>query len=228
MKAVILAGGLGRRLRPLTEQVPKPLVPILGKPIIAWQIEWLRDSGIREIIVCAGYLRDRVIEALGNGSRLGVRIGYVVEDEPLGTGGAIRNAEIFLDREEGFYVLNGDIITDLDPGRLAGLGERYIAAISLVPLPSPYGIVETRDSEVLRFVEKPTIPDIWINAGVYYMRPEALRYMPERGDLEETAFPRIAAEGRMKAVKYEGVYWKSIDTHKDLEEAERHLRQRGR
>ncbi|MEM4343432.1 MAG: nucleotidyltransferase family protein, partial [Candidatus Caldarchaeum sp.] len=96
MKAVLLAGGYGKRLKPLTETTPKPLLEVSGKPILVWQIEWLKKLGVREFIVCAGYLREKIIEALGSGGRLGVKVGYSVEDEPLGTGGALKNAEHLL------------------------------------------------------------------------------------------------------------------------------------
>jgi len=218
LMAVVLAGGQGRRLRPLTDVVPKPLVEVGGRPIIEWQIGWLRRYGVDEFLVCAGYLKEKIICRLGNGSRLGVRIGYVVEDEPLGTGGALRNAEPFLRGEPGFYVVNGDILTDLDPRPLARLGG-YLASLALVPLRSPYGIVETEGDRVTAFREKPLL-EHWVNAGVYYMTPQALKYMPEKGDLERTAFPQLAKEQKLKAVKYKAK-WKSIDTHKDLQEAEK-------
>jgi len=223
MKAVILAGGLGRRLRPLTDNTPKPLLKISAKPIIVWQIEWLKRHGINEIVICAGYLREKIIRELGNGCKYNVKIGYVVEDTPLGTGGAIKNAEIFLRNEEGFYVLNGDILTDLNPKRLRDIGKKYVGAIALVQLKSPYGIVETREDEIVRFREKPVIEEYWINAGIYYFKPEIFKYLPEKGDIEKETFPKLAEKGLLKAVKYENIFWKSIDTHKDLQEAEKYM-----
>ncbi len=220
MKAVILAGGQGKRLRPLTSEVPKPLIPINNKPIILWQIEWLKKHGINEFLICVGYLKEKIINALGNGSRYGVKIGYVVEEEPLGTGGAIKNAEAFLRNEEGFFVLNGDIITNLDPMKLTELDDKCIGAIALVPLPSPYGVVEIDENSYIRaFREKPVLKDYWINAGIYYFKPEIFNYLPHRGDIEKTTFPELAKRKLIKAVKYINVLWKSIDTYKDLEEA---------
>ena len=223
MKAVILAGGLGRRLRPLTDDTPKPLLKVSGKPIIVRQIEWLKKHGIDEIIICAGYLREKIIKELGNGCKYDVKIGYVVEDQPLGTGGAIKNTEIFLKNETGFYILNGDVLTNLDPNELRSIGEKYIGSIALVHLKSPYGIVEIRGEEIVRFREKPLIKEYWINAGIYYFKPQIFKYLPDRGDIEKETFPILAKRGLLKAVKYENVFWKSIDTHKDLQEAEKYI-----
>lgn len=219
MKAVILAGGRGKRLRPLTDSIPKPLIEVRGKPIIAWQIEWFKSHGINEFIVCVGYLKEKIINYLGDGSEYGVRIGYVVEKRPLGTGGAIKNAEVFLNNENGFFVINGDIITTIDPKELTKLDYKHIGAIALVQLPSPYGIVEFDEGLTVKsFKEKPLLRDYWINAGVYYFKPDIFHYLPIEGDIERTTFPNLASLGLLKAVKYEGVFWRSIDTMKDLDE----------
>ena len=228
MKAVILAGGFGKRLRPYTEKVPKVMIEVAGRPILLWQIEWLKAHGIRELVLCVGYLRHVIMEAVRDGSELGVKIQYAIEEEPLGTGGGLKNARNLLEGEELFLVLNGDVITDLDPLRLADkVREGYLGAIALVQLPSPYGIVLTdEDGRITEFVEKPLLPDYWINAGVYCLRPEALDYMPDKGDLERTGFPEMAREGRLAGVKYTGVYWRAIDTYKDVEQASKELRAR--
>lgn len=223
--ALILAGGYGKRLRPLTDDRPKPLVEVAGKPIIIWQIEWLRKHGITDFVVLAGYRKEKIIEALGSGSKLGVSVSYVVEDEPLGTGGAIKNARLVYSSQEFFIAVNGDIITNIDVGPLIDslrASPQAVAAMALVQLRSPYGIVETDGlNRVVSFKEKPIISNYWVNAGVYVMRPSVVEYLPDRGDIERTAFPRLAAEGKLIAVKYELTrnYWKSIDTYKDLEEA---------
>ncbi|ABM81247.1 nucleotidyltransferase family protein [Hyperthermus butylicus] len=225
-KAVILAGGLGKRLRPLTSNRPKPLVEVAGKPIIEWQIEWLKRHGFHEFVVLAGYRWDRLVKHLGSGQKLGVRIAYVVEDEPLGTGGAIKNAEHLLRGEDYFVVINGDIITDLPVSKLVEALQaepRAVAAIALVPLRSPYGVVEVNEEGwVTVFREKPVL-NYWINAGVYAMRPVVLDYLPEKGDIETTALPRLASEKRLLGVKFRDIYWRSIDTVKDLEEVSKQL-----
>jgi len=229
--AVILAGGYGKRLRPLTETTPKPLLQVAGKPIIVHQIEWLRSHGFNEIVVTVGWLKEKIIDELGSGSKFGVTIVYAVEEEPLGTGGALYNIKDVLAKRERFLVINGDILTNLDPTKLLeALSKGYSASIAAVELKSTYGVMEiAEDGKVLRFREKPVIPDYWINAGVYAMTPGTLKYMPERGDLERTALPRLASEGRLVAVKYSlnTIYWRSIDSHKDLEEASREIEEMG-
>jgi NDP-sugar pyrophosphorylase family protein len=222
MLAAVLAGGFGKRLRPFTEDSPKPLVQVAGEAIIDWQIKWLKKHGVRELVILAGYKKEKLIEHLGSGSRHGVKITYVIEDEPLGTGGAIKNAEHVLSKEEVFLVLNGDILTNLDPKKLVAKLEEddsLLGVIASIPLPSPYGILKIEGEKITGFVEKPVITDYWINAGIYALRSDSLKYFPEKGDLEKTAFPKMAEEGVLGVVKYENVFWRAIDTHKDLEEA---------
>ena len=211
MLAAILAGGFGKRLRPYTEDLPKPLINVVDKPILEWQIEWLKRYGVNEFVLLVGYRKERIIEYLGSGSRLGVRVTYVVEDEPLGTGGAIKNAEHILSKSEVFLVLNGDILTNLNPLLLVEeLNKGYLGVIATIPLPSPYGVLEIEDSQVRGFIEKPLLKNYWINAGVYALKPNALKYFPEKGDLERTAFPAMARDRVLGAVKYSGVFWKAI------------------
>lgn len=222
--AAILTGGFGKRLKPYTDEVPKSLIEICGKPILEWQIEWLKSHGFNEIVLLVGYKKEKIIEYFGSGSRFGVRITYIVEDEPLGTGGAVRNAEHVLSKTGVFLLLNGDVLTNLDPKKLVGkLNEGYLGVLATIPLPSPYGVLEIEDSRVKGFIEKPHIREYWINAGIYALSSDALKFFPERGDLERTAFPEMAKKGLLGAVKYEGIFWKSIDTFKDIEEASKAL-----
>lgn len=222
MKAVILAGGFGKRLKPLTDNLPKPMIEVHGLPIIEWQIKWLSGHGVKEFLVCVGYLKERITDHIGSGGRLGVKVGYVVEEEPLGTGGALKNAQKLLAGQKDFFMLNGDILTNLDPSRLLNGG---FHALALVPLQSPFGIVEVDSrSRVLGFVEKPRIPDRWINAGVYHFTDEVFAYLPENGNIEVTALPALAKEGKLRAAKYDGVFWRSIDSHKDIEEAAKEMK----
>jgi len=223
--AVILAGGYGKRLRPLTNRTPKPLLKVGPRPILVWQIELMKHYGVRRFVLCVGYKKEMVKEALGDGSSLGVQVFYAEEEEPLGTGGAIKNAEEYVREEDYFFVLNGDVLTSIDPRPLAEkvMGEGFPAAIALVRLPSPYGVVEVdEDGLVRKFVEKPTLP-YWINAGIYCFRPSVLGLLPDKGDVERTTLPLLAEQGRLAAVTYEEVYWRSVDTHKDLEEAQKEV-----
>ena len=212
MKAVILAGGFGKRLLPLTAENPKPLLEVAGKPILEWQILWLKKYSIREFVLLTGYKKEKIIEwASANSQRLDVQIMYTVEYSPRGTGGAISQLRGFID--DDILVVNGDILTNLDVSKLTPM------SIALVPLKSPYGIVEVNGDKITKFLEKPILHDHWINAGVYKLSPAIFEYLPEVGDIERTTFPKLAEMGRLWAVKFENVYWRSIDSVKDLEEA---------
>jgi len=224
MKAVILAGGLGKRLRPLTDDKPKPMIEVLNVPIIEWQIRWFRKYSINEIVICVGYLKEHIIDYIGSGVRFGVRVGYAVEEEPLGTGGALKNAESLLGDglREGFFMVNGDILTDLNPVELR---TKDLPSLALVPLRSPYGVVEVdTDSYVMGFVEKPQIHDRWVNAGVYYLTKDVFDYLPDSGNIETTALPLMAKERKLKARSFRTSFWRSIDSHKDIEEASKEVR----
>lgn len=219
MKAVILAGGFGKRLRPLTDERPKPLIEIGGKPIIEWQIKWLKKFGVTSVFVLAGYKKEVLIDWVAkNQDKLGIPIAILTEDQPLGTGGAIKRLNGFISNGEKFFVLNGDILTNLDLSKLGD--DKAVAVISLVPLRSPFGIVKVdSNGNITQFVEKPILKDFWINAGIYSMNSEIFEYLPEKGDIEKETFPLLAQKGLLKGVTFDDVYWRSIDTLKDYEEA---------
>ncbi|WP_016730431.1 nucleotidyltransferase family protein [Saccharolobus islandicus] len=223
MHAVILAGGYGKRLRPLTDDRPKPLIEVAGRPIIEWQISWLKQFGITSFVILTGYKWEVLIKWLSeNEKRLGISTYFSIEEEPLGTGGALRKVERLLSTENTFIVLNGDIITNLDISKLK-ISNENVMTMSLVPLKSPYGIVETKDDKIIDFKEKPILENYWINAGVYLMRKEIFKYLPEKGDMEKLTFPKLAKESLLIGIKYYDVYWRSIDTIKDIEEVSEDL-----
>jgi len=221
MKAVILAGGFGKRLKPLTDQRPKPMIEVLNIPIVEWQVRWLRKFGVKDFVLCVGYMREQIFDHIGDGHKFGAKVEYSIEEEPLGTGGALKNAESLLAGQNSFLMLNGDVLTELDPNKLQIAGKHTIA---LVPLRSPFGVVDLdKNSRVLGFTEKPEIPGKWINAGVYQFTKEVFGYLPEKGNIEVTALPALAREGKLQAVKYQGIFWRSIDSHKDVEEAAKEM-----
>jgi NDP-sugar pyrophosphorylase family protein len=225
MKAVILAGGFGKRLKPLTDERPKPMIEVLDKPIIEWQIRWLKKNGISDVILCVGYMKEHLVDYIGSGSKLGINAYYTVEDTPLGTGGALKNAETLLSSEEKFFMLNGDVLTNINLIRLKDeLSGDLVATLAVVPLQSPFGIVRMDDaSMVLGFTEKPQINQFWINAGVYCLSNRIFDYLPNSGNIETTALPALAKAKKLKAVKFEGKFWRSIDSHKDIEEASKEI-----
>jgi len=223
LKAVILAGGFGKRLKPLTDNRPKPMIEILDKPILEWQIKHLAKNNIKEIIICVGYLKEQIIDFIASGNKFDVHVAYTVEDEPLGTGGALKNTYSLLkDEKNGFFMINGDILTNINFLDLAN--ENNHSKLALVPLKSPYGIVEFDENlNVTGFEEKPNIDGKWINAGIYFFNQEVFDYLPERGNIETTALPAMAKEQKLKAKNFEKSFWKSIDSHKDIEESSKEL-----
>ncbi len=220
MRAVILAGGEGTRLRPLTLDTPKPVVPVVDRPFLRYQIDLLREAGIRDVVFSIAYKPDRVRSVFGDGAAFGSRIIYAVEETPLGTGGAVKNAEPHLDSLT--VVLNGDVLTDVDLGAViaAHRAARAAATLVLAPVhnPSAYGLVET-DSEgrVLRFIEKPKPSEITtntINAGIYVLETSTLDLMAPATTLsiERSFFPALISRGdRVMAYVHRG-YWIDIGT----------------
>lgn len=226
MIAVILAGGLGKRLRPLTSDRPKPMIQINNTPIIELQVKWLKKFGITDIIVLVGHLREKIKHHLADGKKFGVNISYIEENVPLGTGGALKNAKHHIiqngNSDSGFFVINGDILTNLDPFTISEKGSMTLA---LVPLKSTFGIVETNGDLVSKFVEKPYIEDRWVNAGVYYFSNDIFDYLPDNGNLETVTLPMLVEKQKLKAKKFSNNYWRSIDSHKDVDEASKEIEQ---
>jgi mannose-1-phosphate guanylyltransferase len=229
VKAVILAGGEGTRLRPLTLETPKPVVPVVDRPFLVHQIDMLRRAGVNEIIFSLGYQPDRIRETFGDGRDHGVHIEYAVESSPLGTGGAVKHAEPWLDQRT--VVLNGDVLTDVD---LAAVirehdGRRSSATLVLTPVPDPtaYGLVE-QDSEgrVTRFLEKPAPDQITtdnINAGIYVLETPTLELIPPavKHSIERGFFPALLGRGdRVGAYVHHG-YWIDIGTPEKYSEVHR-------
>jgi mannose-1-phosphate guanylyltransferase len=203
MQAVILVGGEGTRLRPLTSTVPKPVVPLVDRPFISFMIEWLRRHGIDDVIMSCGFLATSVRNVLGDGSGLGIRLRFVEEPDPRGTAGALKYAESMLD--ERLLMLNGDVLTDIDlTAQLAqheATGAR--ATLALVPVadPTAYGLVRmTADHAVTGFVEKPSSDQIdtnLISAGAYVLEREILDLVPaERNvSIEREIWPQLVGNG---------------------------------
>jgi NDP-sugar pyrophosphorylase family protein len=199
------------------------MIEILDKPILEWQIKHLAKNNIKEIIICVGYLKEQIIDYISSGNKFDVHVAYTVEDEPLGTGGALKNTYSLLkDEKNGFFMINGDILTNINFLDLAN--ENNHSKLALVPLKSPYGIVEFDENlNVTGFEEKPNIDGKWINAGIYFFNQEVFDYLPERGNIETTALPAMAKEQKLKAKNFENSFWKSIDSHKDIEESSKEL-----
>jgi len=232
MKAILLAGGKGTRLRPLTVHTPKPIVPIFNRPFLYYQLDLLRQvPEIDEAILSLNYQPRRIEEIFGAGEGLGIRLRYVVEPQPLGTGGAIRYAGDQL--TESVVVFNGDVLTQVDLGAVLRLHRerKAKATIVLTPVENPraYGLVETDgDRNIKRFLEKPGEDEITcntINAGIYVLEPETFDRIPKdtAWSIERSFFPSLIERGEtFVAYVYDG-YWIDIGTpakylqvHKDI------------
>jgi mannose-1-phosphate guanylyltransferase len=212
MQALVLAGGEGTRLRPLTSTIPKPVVPLAGKPFIVYMLEWLRRHGVTEVILACGFMADDMRAVLGDGGALGLRLLYVEEPRPLGTGGALKFAQDLL--EQRFLMLNGDVLTDIDLAaqlrQHESTGASATLALVQVTDPAAYGLVLLHDDRSVRaFLEKPGEraggsggngaggPNL-INAGVYVLERDVLQYISPAGtpsSIERDVFPRLVGKG---------------------------------
>jgi len=218
VQALILAGGEGTRLRPLTSSVPKPVVPLVDRPFIVYMLDWLREHGVDRVVMSCGHLAHGVRNVLGDGSALGMDIRYVEEPRPLGTGGAVKYAEELLD--ERFVMLNGDVLTDFDLSAQIAEHERSgaLATLALTPVDDPtnYGLVRIREGgEVSEFVEKPSadmVDTANVSAGVYVLERSVLDPL-ERGkpaSIERDVFPQLVSAG-LHGYVVSG-YWLDIGT----------------
>jgi mannose-1-phosphate guanylyltransferase len=219
-KAVILVGGPGTRLQPLTDNLPKSLVPVLNRPVMEHTIAYLKSFGVDDIALTLSYLPDSIKQVFGDGRSFGVDIAYYLEDPPLGTAGAVKNTGERLDGT--FFVLNGDIFTDLDLNEMLAFHRERKAmatiALSYVDDPSAYGVVEMDETRrVKRFIEKPPLAEAtsqWINAGTYILEPAVLEHIPAGRHymFEKGLFPRILELGLpVYGFPYRG-YWLDMGT----------------
>ena len=231
MFALILAGGKGERLRPLTDALPKPMVELHGRPILWHQVRWLRAAGVTDVVFLVGHLAEAVIDYFGDGGEFGIRAHYSREATPLGRGGALRQGLELAPADGAGPVIcvNGDIITDADLGALLAdyrmrleQNPGHLASILTLGMTSPYGIVEQDGAGLVTgFREKAALP-YQINGGVYALNPAIKSRLPEKGDHEDSTFPALAEQGLMSAF-YSGAFWRSVDSMKDLAEAAAHL-----
>ncbi len=217
------------RLRPLTDDKPKALIPVNGRPIAEYQIEWLKKEGaIESVTFACGHKWEKLKEHFGS-SYQGIPIGYSVEEEPLGTGGAIKKALSEAGPDDTFVVANGDIMTDLPLGRMIDAHRQageITASMLVVPYRSRFGVVKIDKLRMVRgFDEKPAFPDVWINGGVYVLNGrKAMKYLPDKGDIERETFPKLVSHGELLSFPHYGE-WFFVDSIKDLKELEESMPQ---
>ncbi len=223
MKAVILAGGYGTRLRPLTFSIPKAMIPLVNRPVIDYILDYLVDYGLRDIVITTNYLRDQTINYLSR--RKDLKLSYPEEPSPLGTAGSVKNADI----DDTMLVIQGDNITDINLKELMQFHSRHgrLVTIALITVPDPslYGIAEIEESSgrVERFLEKPSPQDCFsnlANTGLYIIEPEALEYVPDGRafDFSRDLFPLLVARKEVYGCVVDG-FWTDIGSLKGYMEA---------
>ena len=219
MKAIILAGGRGKRLRPITDKIPKPLIPINNKPLIERTIKYLKKYGITEIIISSGYKSNLIEKFLKKKKNFGCEIIFSTEKTPLGTGGAIKKALKYVD-EESFLVLNGDIVTNIDLKKIL----KKPNTIAANELKTKFGTMNIKNNKILKFNEKKDVTDVWMNPGIYHLSKEVEKIIPKKGSLEGVVFPKMTRNRTLETVKFKNVLWFSIDSHKDIEECSKEIK----
>jgi NDP-sugar pyrophosphorylase family protein len=219
VEAIVLAGGKAERLGEAAQGLPKPLVPVAGRPLLAYQVAQLVRTGVDRVIVSCASGHEELFESELSG--LGVEVVTAPESEPLGRGGGLRFAARARVEEGDVFALNGDELLDVD---LAALLARHresgaAATITVVPLRSLLGVVDLAPDDMVAGFREAAVLPYWASCGVYVLGPDALDRLPERGDHERTTFPELAAEGKLAAFRHEGT-WITVNTPKDLRAAE--------
>lgn len=212
-KAVILAGGKGTRLRPITYEIPKALIPVQGKTITEHLLDLFKKYGIKEVVIAIGYMKEKIKDYLGDGSKFGVNITYVEEKKPLGTAGPIKAAKRIL--TETFVASNGDELKNIDIPEMYKVHRENEAlatvALTTVEDPSAYGVAKLDGSKILEFVEKPKreeAPSNLINAGFYILEPKIIDYIPNGfAMLERDVFPKLAKMGKLFGYPFSGQWY---------------------
>ena len=224
MRALILAGGFGKRLMPLTRNIPKAMVSVGGKPVIYWQIKWLRSLGIKRFVLLGGHKSEKLVKYIKS-------IGYSdqfefsIEKRPLGSAGALKNAEKILRDDEKFIMVNGDNVTDIDIRKLR-LSGKSLCCVALKPYRSRSGIAKVKGNMVTYFEEKPILKGYWNNLGVTLISRNLLKSLPREGSLELDVFPKLIRQRKLACATFRKGYHRAVDTFKDYQEINRDLRSR--
>ncbi len=220
--AIVLAGGAGVRLRPLTDDIPKGLVKVAGKPLLQWVVEWLRQSDVENLVIGVAYLKEKIMRYFGDGHKFGVSIRYSVHSVEGGTGEGFRLAISRHVDDRSFFAMNGDQITDLNLRSLfrAHTSKRPLATIAGVHPTLPFGLLLRDPSGYCRgFVEKPIMRNILCSSGVYVFEKELGAYLPKKGDLEKSTFPVLARKRRLGVYEHSGVFI-TVNSLRELKEAD--------
>ena len=220
---VIVVGGAGLRMRPLTENIPKAMIELHGKPLIYWTLNWLKKYGFKHIVLGVAHRKEVVVDYVQKNG-FGLDIDFSVHTVEGETGEGFRLATERYVRDENFLAINGDELSNLNLNKLMDfhLKHRPVATIAVSPMRSPYGIIEIRGNDIISFNEKPILEDKLVSTGIYVFSHEILDYLPRKGALEKTTFPLLAEKKLLKAYKLDqNELWMTINSVKDLSEAEK-------
>ena len=220
---LILAGGHGTRLRPITYEIPKPLVPVHGRPILEHQLELLKKYDVRNIILSIGYMSDKIKEHFGNGSKFGVKITYIEEKTPMGTGGAVKLAESMLN--ETFAVLNVDTLMKPDIAHIHDFHKKEGTPVTILldtqRSPEALGVVKMKGNRIVSFDEKPKeFVTSLVNSGLYILEPTVFSHIPKNKpcSLEKDVFPKLVNKGHISGFVHDGPVY-DVGTHERYEKA---------
>ncbi len=224
-RAIIMAGGYGKRLHPLTQNLPKPMLPVGDRPLIEHTIENLKLAGIHHVYISTHYMPEKIKEHFGNGEEHDINLRYITEESPLGTAGAIRLLE---ESEEPLLVINGDILTKLDYDTMLRHHQENKAALTVAvkkyDFKVPYGVVESEGFLVKGLVEKPSL-SFFVNAGIYLLSPKSLQYIPKEKRFDMTELIEKLLEEKCSVHSFPIVeYWLDIGKHSDYEQAQNDAR----
>lgn len=224
--ALILAGGRGLRLMPDTLEIPKPMIQVMDRPMIEWILLWLRKNHIRRVIIGVDYKKEVLMNYLGKGKKWGLKISYNDHSGAKETGAALRSALTNQKFPDTFLALNSDQLTDLMVNDVFQHHRTHhpIATVVTCPMKSPYGIIQIDGANAIkRFIEKPVLPDLLMNSGIYIFQKSILPYLPYSGAIEKITFPQLARASKLYAYVHRGLFT-TINDHKDLREACKILR----
>ena len=224
--AVIIAGGKGLRLGPYTEDLPKPMISLLGKPLLQWVLEWLVGEEVKRAVIGVAYKKEKIMDYFKDGSAYGIELTYSNHMLESGTGGAFRLAiENMQVDDEVFLAMNGDELTDVSLKNFVDFHQAQggIATVLASPLRSQFGVMEIDTQHtVTSFQEKPLIDTKFTSAGVYIFDKKIYGYLPSKGSIERETFVKLTEEQKLKAFRYFG-FWRTVNTIKDLEMTENEL-----
>lgn len=221
--AVILVGGAGLRMRPYTEDIPKCMMPLRGRPLLYWTLTWLRDYGFNHIVLGVAYRKEAVIE-YAKENPVGVDVDFSEHTQEGETGEGFRLAIERYVSDEDFLAMNGDELTNMNPERFAEfhLKQKTVATIAVSPMHSPFAILKIDGNDIIEFKEKPILEDKLVSTGIYVFNHAILDYLPLKGTIERTAFPMLSEKRLLKAFRLgKDERWLTINSVKDLSVAEK-------